>query len=124
MKTANTIFAWPCIIGVLCMGCYSSMVLEPTGVDRGKLWLGKIDYVVMKNELKYTFDIPPAIVKDTIVGQAKYRVSEGIARKQVTLPLSDVKYVHVSEFQPMNTTFLVLGLIAGGLVIAIAANSD
>jgi hypothetical protein len=117
MKSGGKIVAWLCICSTLLMACYSSVMVEPTGVDRKKIFSGAIDYVIMKDDTKYEFEMPPTIVKESIIGLVEARVNGGIVTKQVSLPLSDVMYVHISELHPVDTALAVVGIIALGVVI-------
>jgi hypothetical protein len=74
---------------------------------------GDIEYLVTITGVKYAFDKPPAVVNKAFVGQATRMVS---GQLEVTIPLSDVRGVCVSEFQQGGTGVLIV--IGGTIVVA------
>jgi hypothetical protein len=110
-----------------------TIVIQPTSVEKGKIYSDKIEYVITKDGRKYIFENPPAIVHDSIVGEVEMIVTPDIANDptawvkaakgtQVSIPLSDVEKVSVSEFSIWGTVvacvavasipFVLLGLWA------------
>lgn len=106
MKRAGKILAWVCIFSTLFMGCYTSFLTEPTGLEKQKPEPIKVKTVVTKDGTVYRFD-PPAMADSTeIVG-----VVNG---KQVSIPLSDVESVTTSS----GRTSVILGLIVFGAILS------
>ncbi len=102
MKTAGRIAAWTCIFSTLLMGCYSSVMIEPTGLEKEKIYSGRIKSEVTKDGTVFWFD-PLAVADSTaIVG-----VVNG---KQVSIPLSDVESVTTSS-RPSNAISALLIVI-------------
>jgi hypothetical protein len=110
-----------------------TIMIQPTGVAKGKIYSDKIEYVITKDGRKYIFENPPAIVHDSIVGEVEMIVTPDIATDptawvtaatgtRVSIPLSDVERVSVSEFNIWGTViacvavasvpFVLLGLWA------------
>ena len=68
MKGVGRVVAWTCIFSTLFMGCYSSVLIDPTGEEKEKMYSGEIQAVITKQGTKYWFEKPPTIVNDAIVG--------------------------------------------------------
>jgi hypothetical protein len=94
-----------------------TIVIKPTQKD--KMYSGSIDYVVTKGGTKYEFDKSPVIVNDSIVGEVVvYSFTMPEHSKQISIPLSDVAEISVSEFgisiwQILGVGVLGLLLISG-----------
>lgn len=76
---------------------------------------GGIEYVVTKGGVKYTFERPPAIVNKTIVGEAQLAEGQLI----VTIPLSDVAKVGVSQIDTVGTLVFIIAASASGIFLAV-----
>ncbi len=92
---------------------YSQM---PAVIERERIPSGHIEYIVMKNGTRFEFDEAPAIVNDAIVGAAVLGREED-STLQVSLDLSDVAEIYVSEF----STWRTLVAIPLGLYLLLAA---
>ena len=119
MKNAYTIVAWVCILSTLSAGCYSSVIVDPNREGEVKVKERidpeTIEYVVTKTNRRYVFDAPPAMVNDSIVGVEKIAVPYGYTTQQVSIPLSDVAEISVSEYSSWRTwgaIALVVGVVA------------
>lgn len=112
MKRVIKVVAIVCIFSTLFMGCYSSTLIDPRGEERNRIYEGEIRSVVTKEGAKYEFEIPPTIANDAIVGVI--RTLPGPTAHQVSIPISEVAEVSVSEFSTEQT------VRAGVLVLAIA----
>jgi hypothetical protein len=106
MEKARKGIALICIFSTLLMGCYSSAVIAPA--EKERVHAGSIEYVVTKDGKKYVFEEPPAVANDTIVGRyAQSWWKWG----QVSIPLSDVAEVSVSEYDPQRTLWACVGVV-------------
>jgi hypothetical protein len=126
MRRAGNVVAWTCIFSSLFVGCYSSAMIDPTGEDKERAYLGEICYLVRNDSTKYWFEKPPALVNDSIVGVASFYRSRVRNTERVSIPLSEVTMACVNEPDPLATTVLVVA-IAGTVAVAIATtwhNSD
>jgi hypothetical protein len=85
MKTRLKVVAWLCIFSTLLMGCYTSIIVEPTGDGKNLLRSHRIGYLVSKDSVKYVYDKPPIIVNDTIVGEF------------TSVPLAHVSYASIED---------------------------
>lgn len=121
MGTSRKLVVHFCIISILFMGCSGSVLIDPTGPDRDKIYSKDITQVITSDSTKYTFDVPPVIVNDSIVGGVKVPVAGGMMIKHVTIPISEVAEVSVSEVDTMAT---VLGIIATVLTVVVIAAAD
>jgi hypothetical protein len=99
------------VFSVLFMGCYSSAMVDPAGSDGGSMYAGSIEFVVTKDGTKHVFDIPATVVNNAIVG-----TSNG---KPVSIPMSDVSKVYVTNPDTTGTTVgVVVVILAVALLIA------
>ena len=114
MKTTVKVVAWLCIFSFFYMGCYSSVLVNPGGDEKAKMYSNDIKNVTTKDGTKYVFEKPPVIVNDTIVGEVKVPVAEGMMTKKISVPLSDVAEVSVKEY---NQTWTTVSIVLGGLVL-------
>jgi hypothetical protein len=89
-------------------------------VQIGESQHGNIKYVITKDGTKYEFDIerPPAIVNKSIVGTTKPIASGPM---KVTMPLSDVREVCISEFSPEGT-WIPIGFVAAIILVLVISN--
>ncbi len=108
MKTVTKAVAWACIFSTLLMGCYSSMMIDPKGDGRDKIYSDRIRYVVTKDSTKYVFATPPTVSNDAIVGVAN--------NDSVSIPLSSVSEVYVTKSEPAKTMVV---LLVGATVVAV-----
>lgn len=119
MKRGSTIVAWTSIFSTLFMGCYSSAMIDPAGEERERITSSRIDSVLSKDGTMYEFQTQPTVTSEAIVGEAKVRPS-GLKRV-VSVPVSEVAHVYVSELDLLATavctTLVVLGTFASILVI-------
>jgi hypothetical protein len=120
MEKASKGAAWICIFSTLLMGCYTTAVVEPTGAAE-KMRSGEINLVIMKDSTKYDFQTPPTVVKDTIVGEIRAYGEGGFAAKLVSLPLSNVAFVSVSEYSSEQTTIAIQWIVGTILFAGIVA---
>jgi len=98
MKTVHRFVAWICLFSTTVMGCYTTSFIEPTGDGRQRIEKGEITRVVMKGGIVYEFDEPPIVVEEAITGDAKIKQSDGeYISKEVSLPITDVAEIHLSE---------------------------
>jgi len=121
MKKGGKVVAWVCIFSTVIMGCYSSAMIEPTGANKERVYSGEIHYLVTKDSTRYWFEKPPAIVKDTIVGEANFYRGRGLTTEKVSIPYSNVTMASVDESDPMATTFLVAGIVVLFLALGMTA---
>ena len=113
MNMTAKLVAWACIFSILITGCYNSVMVEPTGEGKEKIYSDRVSCVITKDGTEYEFEKAPTIVNDTIVGEVKIPMEPGFTRKEVSIPLSNVAEVYVKEPNPVATIFLVPGIIAG-----------
>ncbi len=73
MKATGKIVVWVCIFSFLFMGCYSSVMVDPSGTEKEKIYSGKIESATMKDGTEFAFDPSPIAVSDSIVGIVKGR---------------------------------------------------
>jgi len=96
-----------------------TIVTKPAANEKEKISSGGIEHVVMKDGTKYVFDKAPAIVNVTIVGVATFNRGQD-STKQVSIPLSDVAEISVSEKDQWRTALLLLPVsivvVVGGLL--------
>ena len=125
MEMARNVAAWLSIFSALLAGCSASTMVKPEGEDKDLLSAGEIQYVITKSGKKYEFEKPPAFYEETIAGEAKVRVAEGVLRTQVLIPLSDVDQVSVKA-KEHDQSWGRIGVIVAGiaaLVLFIAGMS-
>lgn len=84
-----------------------TIVTKPAASEKEKISSGGIEHVVMKDGTKYVFNKAPAIVNDKLVGVAVFG-REQDSTKQVSIPLSDVAEISVSENDQWRTALLLL----------------
>lgn len=120
MKTAGKVAAWICISTTLFAGCYSSALVDPTGPEKEKVYSGSIESVLTKDGTHYVFRTAPNIVNGAIVGVIEAAKNPGIMSedvKQVSIPISDVEAISVSEIDAGRTA---LGVLVGvGAIVLI-----
>jgi hypothetical protein len=122
MAKAGKITACACIFSTLFMGCYTTALIDPAGEEKGKVFSNEILQVVTKDSVEYAFDQPANIVNDTIVGVIGVPVKEGILKKTVSIPLSNVSTVTVNDFSVLWTV-VVAGTAVGLLLWMISSIS-
>jgi hypothetical protein len=104
MEKTGKAVAWTCILGTLCMGCYSSALIKPTAAEKERIYTDRIDYVVTKDGKEHVFHGAPVVANDTIVGcEAVSIVHASWVLEQVSIPLSDVAQVSVSRVNARKT---------------------
>lgn len=119
MKRTAGMAAWIAVFSVPLVGCYSSVLVDPAGPERERLYSNTVEYVVTKDSTNYQFLYEPVVdSKGRLNGMAEVREDTGVVTKQVSIPLSDVATISVKKFQPVRTTLAVLATT--GLVAAIA----
>ena len=117
MKTVNRFVAWICLFSTTVMGCYTTSLIEPTGNERQRIERGEIIRVVMKDGTRYKFDKPAILVEGAIIGQTEIKQSDGeYSSREVSLPITDVAEVHLSEHDGVKTA--VLGRVIFAVVVA------
>lgn len=113
MKTVNRLVAWTCLFSTTVMGCYTTSFIEPTGDGRQRMEKGEITRVVMKDGALYDFDEPPIVAEEAIIGKAKIRQSDGeYISKEVSLPITDVLEIHLSEVDEVANVVLAVTFTA------------
>jgi hypothetical protein len=119
MKRGRTFVAWTSVVSTLFVGCYSAAMIDPAGEERERITSSRIDSVLSKDGTMYEFQTQPTVTSEAIVGEAKVRPS-GLKRV-VSVPVSEVAHVYVSELDLLATavctTLVVLGTFASILVI-------
>ena len=121
MKTVHRFVAWICLFSTTVMGCYTTSFIEPTGDGRQRIEKGEITRVVMKGGTVYEFDEPPIVVEEAITGDAKIKQSDGeYISKEVSLPITDVAEIHLSEVDEVANVVLAITLVAVMVVGVIA----
>jgi hypothetical protein len=87
-------------------------------VLRGESYSENIEYVVTNAGAKYTYEEPPALVNRVVIGKAKFTGGMPVDKGQVSIPLSDVAEISVSEVSPgltLGAVALVVVLLWGYL---------
>lgn len=121
MKTVTKGIAWYCIFATLFLGCSGSMVIQPTGADKEMAYSREIEYAIGKDSTVYVFDVPPAVVRDVIVGHATIRSTVGIATDTVSIPLSEIETVSLKKInRPYVAVGFLLGVVFVGLIAFVA----
>jgi hypothetical protein len=122
-KTGNAV-ACLSILSTLCMGCYSSALIEPTAAEMENIYTDHIDYVVTKDGKKYDFEEPPVVTNDTISGRWTTSAWRFVRSKEVSIPLSDVAEISVSRYNAVKT-WIWVGAIGATIAVtaAILANN-
>jgi hypothetical protein len=120
MERTGKMVAWACMCSTLFMGCYTSVMVEPTGEGKEKIYSDRIYYVITKDGTKYEFEKAPAIAKDTIVGEVKIHMEPGFITKQVSIPVSDVVKANVSQFELGSTIWAGVGTVVLAIFIFVA----
>jgi hypothetical protein len=125
MTKRSVLVTWTCIVSMLHMGCYSAALIDPAGPEKDSVYTDKIKGVVTKDGTKYDFDEPAKIISNAIVGSVKISMSPGYTLKEVTIPLSEIEKVQVSQFNAVNTVLLVVGFgaIVAGIYAAILTDT-
>ena len=103
MKRATKIVTIVCVFSILFVGCYTSDLIDPKGVEKEKLYTDDIEAVVTKDGKGHEFDTPANADSTSISGM--------VLGKQLSVPLSDVQRVQVSSYSPIRT--ILLSLYAG-----------
>ena len=117
------IVAVVCAFSTLLIGCYSSVLIDPTGDEKGKMYKNDIEMVQTKDGSGYTFYEPPKIDSTAIVGMRIIKWGSSITKEQVSIPLSDVQVVQVSQFDSISTIYLAITVFAvSGCIVAIVNN--
>jgi hypothetical protein len=93
MRTARDMgskgVTWVCIFSTLLMGCYSSVVVEPNVSGTGQLYGARVDYIVMKDGIRFDYVKPPAIYEGKIVGQIVV-VTEAVDTQKVSISTAPI----------------------------------
>jgi len=110
VKTVAWIFVFPALL-IGCLG--SETIVKPTGDEKERIHSETIVYVVLKDSTKYEFDVPPAIVRDEIVGK--------VNGKQLSIPVSDVAVVCVNRISFLTNVALsaIFGLAVAVPIVLI-----
>jgi hypothetical protein len=128
MGTKGRVVAWVCIFSTLFMGCYSSVLVDPSGAEKDKLYAGDIEAVTTKDGTEYEFYQPARIDSSAIVGiVVTITREEGYMSRPVSIPFSDIQSVQVSQYDSAHTLEAVLactlGVVLGiGLFYALLAS--
>jgi hypothetical protein len=118
MNALGKVVAWVCIFSTLFMGCYSAVIMEPTGEGKEKIQSERIFYVVTRDSVRYDFETRPTVVRDTIAGEWQMPVEGGFIKKHCAIPMSEVAYVSVKKSDP-ETTGMVLGIAAAAVLLIV-----
>jgi hypothetical protein len=117
LNKAAPAVAWICICSTLLMGCYTTMLIDTKGDEKGKFYSNRIEYVITKEGRKYVFETPPSIRNDTIVGEAKIDYGYYVTR-EVAISVSEVGYVSVAKYSTVLTVVGIVTLVGfGGIVV-------
>ena len=119
MDTGRKIIAWLCMVSTLLTGCTSTTLVEPERDGVSVIHSGRIASVIMKDGTEYTFTDPPEVIDDVIVGTLDIRVTEGIMKFPVALPLSEVARVTVREENAVGTVLAIGTITVLALFIAV-----
>jgi hypothetical protein len=122
LNTIGKIVTGVCIFSTLFVGCYSSVLVDPTGDEKDKIYKNNIEMVLTKNGTLYKFDSLARVDSNAIVGMAMIQGGKDIKAKQVSIPLSDIQRVQVSQFNTANTVVVVV-LISGAVAVIVLAAS-
>ena len=121
----NRPVAWLLVFSLSMVGCYTSTAVRPA-LEEENVFLFKISRnditsVVTTDGIEYTFEKPPDVDENLIVGEAKVRVTEGFLATRAAIPLSEVSEVSVKEINATLTTVSIVfgivmlaGIIVGG----------
>jgi hypothetical protein len=116
------------IVGGAKLTWYTQVNEEETSIPlstvafRGESPSGNIEYVVTKVGTKYMYEEPPAVVNRVIVGRAKFTGYTPANDEQVSIPLSDVAEISLSEVSAWRT--LVAVALAVTVVVVIVDAVD
>ncbi len=111
-----------CTLTTLFMGCYTSAMIDPQSNERDKIYSGNIKYLVTKDGRKYVFRTAPNIVNGAIVGVIEAAQNPGLMNedvKQVSIPISDVASVSISEIDTPRTVVAVVAVV-GSIALIVA----
>lgn len=90
--------------------------LAETGMTKS----GAITYVLLKNGGKYTFDQPPSIVDNCVVGRIKDNYSGETSMGGVSIALSDITAASVSRPDYVMTVFVLVGSVSVAVAVLFA----
>jgi hypothetical protein len=76
-------------------GLLQSAIIDPVGEKKERIYSGRIRSVLSKDGMMFEFQTQPTMTRDAIVGEAK--VPPGGLSKVVSIPISEVAHVYVSE---------------------------
>ena len=99
------IIAGVCIFSTLFMGCFSSVLIEPTDAENARMNSRYIDIVVTKDGKKYEFENPPVVANDSLLGEATVTGYGEVNQEETSIPLSDLALV--SKSNSGTTEFVV-----------------
>lgn len=120
MPRSRRLLVWLCILNTVFFGCYTTSRIDPNGEEKEKALTARIESVTTKLGRTYWFDTPPTTVKDTLFGVARVELVDGWVTRQVSLPLSDVAEIALSEVNgPLTLGAIMLPVAA---IVLIAAN--
>jgi hypothetical protein len=120
MSKTHAIVAWSSFLSILLTGCYSSVLIAPTGKESERISSNRILYFITKDNVKHTFEVTPTVVGDSIVAEEKIPAGEGFVRQRVSFPLSEVATVSVRDFQPAKTALVSLSSLLFVAEVAVA----
>jgi hypothetical protein len=76
---------------------------------------GRIVYVVTDACAKYTYEEPPTLMDNVLVGKATFAGYAVLSRERVAIPLCEVAEISVSEYSSGRT---VVAIVLGAAVVA------
>ena len=114
------------IVGVAKVSGYTQVKKDETSIPQSDVAYvgisnsGSIAFVVTKAGAKYTYEEPPTVVEAKFVGKAKFTGVTPMRAEQVSIPLSDVEEISVSELNSGGTAVaILLGVVIVAGIIAV-----
>jgi hypothetical protein len=118
MNNKHKAVAWVCIFSTLLMGCYGTVLIDPTGSEKESIHAHDIKYVTLRDGTEYEFYNPPTIANDTLAGKGWYYGALWPESRQVALPMSHIAEITVSRYNPELTLWACVGVV---VVLGLAA---
>ncbi len=112
MSKSRVVVAGSGLFTLLLTGCYSSVLVSPTGEEKERIRSDRISFVLTKADTMYAFQTAPTVVKDSIVGEVPVQLTGGVMPRRVSIPLSEVAAVSVKEFKPVSTIVVSLSMVS------------
>lgn len=96
MNSATRLVTWVCTLSTLFMGCYTSVLVDPTDAENVRTNSGYVDYVVTKDGKRYEFEKSAVVANDKLVGEATVTGYSQVNQEENSVPLTDVAYIRKS----------------------------